>query len=116
MLQVLLQSNEDLSEAEEEKKPFFEDKAYIEDDTHLQLQDDEVDLPDNEDDDFEPYVEDDDHLQLLSQEEEEEPQEPLPIHTPEPEPESQQEGDLDTPLLETKRWQTKNNLQVEFSP
>merc|ERR1712227_254682 len=99
--QVLLQSNEDLSEAEEEKKPFFEDKAYIEDDTHLQLQDDEVDHPD-EDDDFEPYVEDDDHLQLQSQEEEE-PQELQPIHTPEPESESQQEGDLDTPLLETKR-------------
>ena len=101
MLQVLLQSNEDLSEAEEEKKPFFEDKAYIEDDTHLQLQDDEAEPPGE--DDFEPYVEDDDHLQLQSQEEEEEPQEPQPIHTPEPEPESQQEGDLDTPLLEAKR-------------
>ena len=99
MFQVLLQSNEDLSEAEEEKKPFFEDKAYIEDDSHLQLQDDEVDEPPSEDD-FEPYVEDDqDHLQLQSPEEDT-TFEPQPIHSSDPELESQQEGDLDTPLLE----------------
>ena len=101
-LQVLLQSNEDLSEAEEEKKPFFEDRAYIEDDTHLQLQDDEAEPPGE--DDFEPYVEDDDHLQLQSQDEDDGLIEPQPIHSSEPEPESQQE-DLETPLLEkeTKR-------------
>ena len=101
-LQVLLQSNEDLSEAEEEKKPFFEDKAYIEDDSHLQLQDDEAEPPGE--DDFEPFVEDDDHLQLQSQEDDG-LFEPQPIHSSEPETESQQEGDLETPLLEkeTKR-------------
>ena len=101
-MQVLLQSNEDLSEAEEEKKPFFEDKAYIEDDSHLQLQDDEADPPGEED--FEPYVEDDDHLQLQSQEGDG-LFEPQPIHSSEPETEFQLEGDLETPLLEkeTKR-------------
>merc|ERR1712110_276894 len=76
--QVLLQSNEDLSEAEEEKKPFFEDRAYIEDDSHLQLQDDEAEPPGE--DDFEPYVEDDDHLQLQSQDEDDGLIEPQPIH------------------------------------
>ena len=102
LLQVLLQSNEDLSEAEEEKKPFFEDRAYIEDDTHLQLQDDEAE-PSGEDD-FEPYVEDDDHLQLQSQDDDDGLIEPQPIHSSEQDPESQQE-DLETPLLEkeTKR-------------
>ena len=120
-MQVLLQSNEDLSEAEEEKKPFFEDKAYIEDDSHLQLQDDECDPP--VEDDFDPYVEDDDHLELQSPEPEKlEPQHQDYEHSPElqhqdheqsseppkaqmPEPEQDEQfdtADTDTPLLESE--------------